>query len=61
MLESYKKKSITAMRAKDMSPEELTDRIIVGEFVDIEKPEMIERLAAVREKAMAENRAAGDE
>jgi hypothetical protein len=36
-----------------MKPEERTGKIVVGEFLDIQKPEMIETLAAVREKAMA--------
>jgi 2-oxoglutarate ferredoxin oxidoreductase subunit beta len=53
MLEWYKTKSVTVTRAKDMSPEQLRDRIVVGEFVDIEKPELIETLARIREKAMA--------
>ena len=53
MLEWYKTKSVTVTRAKDMSPEELRDRIVVGELVDIEKPELIETLAGIREKAMA--------
>ncbi len=53
MLEWYKTKSVSVTRAKDMSPEELRDRIVVGEFVDIEKPELIETLARMREKAMA--------
>jgi 2-oxoglutarate ferredoxin oxidoreductase subunit beta len=53
MLEWYKTKSVTVTRAKDMSPQELADRIVVGEFVDIEKPELIETLNAIREKAMA--------
>ncbi len=53
MLEWYKTKSVTVARAKDMSPEELRDRIVVGEFVDVEKPELIEALTAIREKAVA--------
>ena len=53
MLDWYKTKSVTVTRAKDMSPEELRDRIVVGEFVDIEKPELMETLARIREKAMA--------
>jgi 2-oxoglutarate ferredoxin oxidoreductase subunit beta len=53
MLEWYKTKSVTVTRAKDMSPEELRDRIVVGELVDIEKPELIETLTRIREKAMA--------
>jgi 2-oxoglutarate ferredoxin oxidoreductase subunit beta len=53
MLEWYKKQSVTVTRAKDMSPEELRDKIVVGELVDIEKPELMETLAAMRERAMA--------
>jgi len=56
MLEWYKAKSLTLARAQGMKPEELRDRIVVGEFVDIEKPELIETLAAVRAKAMATGR-----
>jgi hypothetical protein len=36
-----------------MTPEALTGKIVVGEFVDIDKPELIETIAAVRDKAMA--------
>jgi len=53
MLEWYKTKALTLARAKGMSPEELRDRILVGEFVDLEKPELIETLNGIREKAMA--------
>ena len=53
MLEWYKKQSVTATRAKDMSPEELRDKIVVGELVNIEKPELIETLAAMQARAMA--------
>ncbi|MGE5850519.1 MAG: thiamine pyrophosphate-dependent enzyme [Candidatus Methylomirabilota bacterium] len=53
MLEWYKAKSVPLTRAKDMRPEELQDKIVVGEFVDLEKPELMETLAAMRAKAMA--------
>jgi hypothetical protein len=36
-----------------MRPEELQDKLVVGEFVDVEKPELMETLAAMRAKAMA--------
>jgi 2-oxoglutarate ferredoxin oxidoreductase subunit beta len=52
MMEWYKQKSVTVARAKILKPEELVDKILVGEFVDIEKPELIERLAQMRAKAM---------
>ena len=53
MMEYYKQNSVTIARAQAIKPEELTGKIVVGEFLDIEKPEMIETLAKVREKAMA--------
>lgn len=53
MLEWYKTKSVTLARAKGMSAEELHDKIVVGEFVDREKPELLETLAAMRLKAVA--------
>jgi 2-oxoglutarate ferredoxin oxidoreductase subunit beta len=53
MLEWYKAKSMTITRAKTMKPEELQDKIIVGEFLDIEKPELMDTLAQVRARAMA--------
>jgi 2-oxoglutarate ferredoxin oxidoreductase subunit beta len=52
MLEYYKKNSVSIARAKTMSPAELTGKIVVGEFLDVDKPELIETLAAVRAKAM---------
>jgi 2-oxoglutarate ferredoxin oxidoreductase subunit beta len=53
MLEWYKKSSIPRVRAQGMSPESLRDKIVVGEFVDVEKPELMATLAAMRAKAMA--------
>ncbi len=53
MLEWYKTKSVGVARAKDMSAAELADRIVVGELVDIEKPELMETLEGIRRKAMA--------
>ncbi len=55
MMEHYKKNSVTIARAAMMTPEELTGKIVVGEFVDIEKPELIERLGQMRAKAMGTN------
>jgi len=56
MMEWFKRVSVSAAKAKSMSPDELRDKIVVGEFLDIEKPELIETLAAVRAKAMATGR-----
>jgi len=52
MLEWYKAKSVSVTRARDMASEALRDKIVVGEFVDIEKPELIETLDGIRQKAM---------
>ncbi len=52
MMEWYKQKSVTLARAKTLKPEELADKILVGEFVDIEKPELIETLGRMRAKVM---------
>jgi 2-oxoglutarate/2-oxoacid ferredoxin oxidoreductase subunit beta len=53
MLEYYKQNSVSIARAKGMSLEELKGKIVVGEFMDVEKPELIETMAAIRAKAMA--------
>jgi len=56
MMEYYRKNSVSSAKAKSLSPEELTGKIVVGEFVDVEKPELIARMAEVRAKAMASGR-----
>jgi 2-oxoglutarate/2-oxoacid ferredoxin oxidoreductase subunit beta len=53
MMEWFKTSSVPVARAKTMSPEALRDKIVVGEFVDIEKPELIATLNQMRAKAMA--------
>jgi 2-oxoglutarate/2-oxoacid ferredoxin oxidoreductase subunit beta len=53
MLEYYRQNSVSIARAKGLSVEELKGKIVVGEFVDVEKPELIETMAAIRAKAMA--------
>jgi 2-oxoglutarate ferredoxin oxidoreductase subunit beta len=53
MMEYYKKHSVPLARAKAMPPNELAGKIIVGEFVDVDRPELMETLAAVRAKAMS--------
>jgi 2-oxoglutarate ferredoxin oxidoreductase subunit beta len=53
MMEYYKQNSLTAAKAAALTPEERAGKIVVGEFVDLEKPELIETMAAVRAKAMA--------
>lgn len=51
MLEDYKKRSVSIKEAKKLSPEELKDRIVVGEFVDLEKSEMVEEVNRMKERA----------
>jgi 2-oxoglutarate ferredoxin oxidoreductase subunit beta len=53
MMEYYKQNSVSLAKAKTLAPEALAGKIVVGEFVNIDKPELIETMAAVREKAMA--------
>ena len=53
MLEYYRQNSVSIARAKGLSVEELKGKIVVGGFVDVEKPELIETMAAIRAKAMA--------
>jgi 2-oxoglutarate ferredoxin oxidoreductase subunit beta len=53
MMEYYKQNSVSLAKTKTMAAEELTGKIVVGEFVDINKPELMETMAGVRAKAMA--------
>jgi len=51
MLGEYKQRSISPKEAAKLSDEELRDRIVVGELVDIEKPEMLEEVKKMKNKA----------
>jgi 2-oxoglutarate ferredoxin oxidoreductase subunit beta len=51
MLEDYKQRSISPQEAAKLSDEELKDRIVVGELVDVEKPEMVEEVKKAKNKA----------
>jgi 2-oxoglutarate ferredoxin oxidoreductase subunit beta len=51
MLEDYKNRSISPKEAVKLSDEELKDRIVVGELVDMEKPEMLEEVKKMMDKA----------
>ena len=42
ILRYFKENSIKVNKAKDLSPEELEDKIVIGEFVDTEKAELTE-------------------
>ncbi|MBM4276466.1 MAG: 2-oxoglutarate synthase [Deltaproteobacteria bacterium] len=60
MLEDYKNRSISIQEAKKLSKEELKGRIVVGELVDLDKPEMVEEVTRMRKKAMGGAEAAVD-
>ena len=51
MMEDYNKRSISLKEAAKLSEEELKDRIIVGELIDIEKPEMVEEIEKMKKRA----------
>jgi 2-oxoglutarate ferredoxin oxidoreductase subunit beta len=53
MMEHYKQNSVSLAKATTMTAEERTGKIVVGEFLDIDKPELIDTMAKVRAKAMA--------
>ena len=50
MIKFLKENSIHINKAKNMSEEELNGKIVVGEFLDIEKPEFVEELHKLIEK-----------
>ena len=49
-----KKVSVTKSQAEKMSEEELKDKIVVGKFVDIEKPEFVEEVYKLRHRIRGE-------
>jgi 2-oxoglutarate ferredoxin oxidoreductase subunit beta len=51
MMEDYKKRAITLKEAEKLSPEELKGRVVVGELLDIEKPQMLEEVKRMKNKA----------
>lgn len=51
MLEMYRQRSISVKKAAEMDPDEIGDRIVVGEFVDTVKPELCEEVAILKERA----------
>jgi len=52
MLKYYKSKSVNWKRARDLGEEELRGKIIVGEFVDMEKPELASQWTRLKEELM---------
>ena len=50
ILRWFRSSSIALNRARNMKAEELTNKIIVGELVDIDKPTLIQNMRKVQEK-----------
>ena len=50
MVKFLRENSIHINKAKNMSEEELNGKIVVGEFLDIEKPEFVEELHKLIER-----------
>ena len=44
MMAHYKASSISVHKAKEMQAEELKGKLVVGELLDIEKPEFIDEM-----------------
>jgi 2-oxoglutarate ferredoxin oxidoreductase subunit beta len=51
MMRKYKEKAISVKEAAKLSEEELQERIVVGELVNKEKPEMVEEIMKMKAKA----------
>jgi len=56
MLEDYKKRSISPKEAAKLSEEELREKIVIGDLVDIEKPEMLEEVKKMKDRARGGNK-----
>jgi 2-oxoglutarate ferredoxin oxidoreductase subunit beta len=54
MLEMFKEKSLSVKKAAGMTPQEIDDRIVVGELIDIAKPELCAEIAALKERIRGE-------
>ncbi len=54
ILKHFKAVSLRVDKAAGMTPEELAGKLVVGEFVDQEKPELVGELARLRERIKAE-------
>lgn len=52
MMDDYRQRSIQVEKAAGLTEEELQERIVVGELVDIEKPEMVEEVQGIKARAM---------
>ena len=55
MLKHFKENSVSVKKAQDLSPAELAGKIVVGEFVDMEKAELSEESARIARQAQEAN------
>ena len=54
MMKEYKEKSVPVKEASTLSEEELQGKIVVGELIDKDKPEMVEEIMKMKERALGE-------
>ena len=54
MMKWQKEHAVSIEKARSMSEEELKDKIVVGTFVDKERPEYVELYEKVKERALGE-------
>ena len=50
ILKHFKANSVRIAKARDMAPEELEGKIVVGEFADREKPELLDSMSEMRRR-----------
>jgi len=46
----FKERSLPVKKADEMSPQEIGDKIVVGEFIDTVKPALCAEIAALKER-----------
>ena len=54
MMRWQKEHAVSVEKARTMSDEELKDKIVIGTFVDKDRPEYTEQYAALRERVLKE-------
>jgi len=50
MLKMFKNRSISVKKAREMNLQEIKDKIVVGEFVDVDRPELCEEIVKLKER-----------
>jgi len=54
MMKEYKEKSVPVKEASTLAEEELQGKIVVGELIDKDKPEMVEEIMKMKKRALGE-------